>query len=572
MPNNKKKHVDEDVGNSDGPQKSKRRRPLAQLTTNQGVVDGDDDPTKGFNDVDDMLLMDDDLDDCFANVDLQELIMSGMSKPTNNESNNMHENEVSPLCKCDAPSVLKTSDSESNPNRMYYTCAKKKDDEEVNDHACNFFIWKNEVTTILTIQGPNCLCGQPTIQRPRDGSLVWVCSNPDKSTACSFDQDCSVPNSLPLEQHPSSTGSVHCLRGDVEFIVPGAVRSKLQTLFNVPHHTFKAPLKYDNLCVEVAWKVVNNQNLQTYLGQDRTDYKKKKHAAIRFRKEYNTAVTELLKQRPLDHETNEVILLHATAPWNVYPILFEGLDISTARRDGPFGRGLYFSDEGAKVNQYAGWMDKEDSGNNSKHTLYNLHKKLYSSELVQHPGDVCYAFVCRVALGNNLPVDNKDDIPFTDRSESALKTESRYQSVLAKRTKTKERPHREFVIFNSGDVQIEYLIAYKRKKYYCNCGVEANVRDVCVRTANHGRKFLFCGNKTTDEEVTTVQSTKTCDMTLMLPLCDCKRLSSAFVWKRNDEMTRFACGKNYSRCKFKEERKSVSTGRDLWVEYVLSRN
>ena len=112
-----------------------------------------------------------------------------------------------------------------------------------------------------------------------------------------------------------------------------------------------------------------------------------------------------------------------------------GIDASMAK-DGKFGRGIYLTDESAKVNQYAGiGLDAEDRSNCPNNVLSKLHKKLYSPHLVEHPGDVYYAFVCRVALGDNIAVDKKEDIPFANGSRSSLK-DGTYQSVLVKRTRT----------------------------------------------------------------------------------------------------------------------------------------
>ena len=62
---------------------------------------------------------------------------------------------------------------------------------------------------------------------------------------------------------------------------------------------------------------------------------------------------------------------------------------------------MYHFDEGANVNQYTK-IDKKDRGNPDTDKLYKF-KKVFGS-LVEHPTDIFYAFVCRVALNNNLVV------------------------------------------------------------------------------------------------------------------------------------------------------------------------
>ena len=235
--------------------------------------------------------------------------------------------------------------------------------------------------------------------------------------------------------------------------------------------------------------------------------------------------------------------MHATAPENVYPILFEGLDAGLAR-GGLYGRGVYFSDEGAKINQYAS-IDKKDESNNAHHPLQKLHKKLYGG-LVNHPGEVYYAFLCRVALGKNFILSGgKKRIPFKDAKKDSLKNGN--NSLQVRRTNT--QLHREFVVFNSRDVHIEYVVAFKRRRTYCDCGVEGTVRHVVKRTVNNGRPFFFCGS-----------NPERCDVKLMFPLCDCG--SSAWVCYRNDNVTRYSCGK-FNMCRFRREYPSTTKGGDL---------
>ena len=75
--------------------------------------------------------------------------------------------KLSPLCKCDVPSRRLMSKTPSNPDRWFFTCSK---------NTCKMFVWESDVGTVLTVQGPRCRCGQPSVQRyDETASLVWVC-------------------------------------------------------------------------------------------------------------------------------------------------------------------------------------------------------------------------------------------------------------------------------------------------------------------------------------------------------------------------------------------------------------
>ena len=76
---------------------------------------------------------------------------------------------------------------------------------------------------------------------------------------------------------------------------------------------------------------------------------------------------------------------------------------------------------------------------------------------------------------------------------------------------------REFVVFNAEQVFIEYLVAYRRVRRFCDCGVPVLKRTVAKEGINRDRAFHFCGKKVTQE------SSEDCEFKQMLPLCDCNR-------------------------------------------------
>jgi hypothetical protein len=114
---------------------------------------------------------------------------------------------------------------------------------------------------------------------------------------------------------------------------------------------------------------------------------------VDLRPEYAEAMNQLLigeagRLEPLDDSANEVLLLHGTRPEVVASILEKSLDPKLARA-GLFGRGTYFAEHPAKIDQYttvdARWKGGSRSSENK--TIRELHNKLYP-EPSWHPGNV----------------------------------------------------------------------------------------------------------------------------------------------------------------------------------------
>ena len=90
-----------------------------------------------------------------------------------------------------------------------------------------------------------------------------VCANPDTTTACKWTRSCEEDIASQIPPTNPNNGALDATPGDLEFLVPGPDRSKIQKMFSIPprsplqlQHT-GVTLNYDNLEVEVAWKVVN---------------------------------------------------------------------------------------------------------------------------------------------------------------------------------------------------------------------------------------------------------------------------------------------------------------------------
>jgi len=172
-----------------------------------------------------------------------------------------------------------------------------------------------------------------------------------------------------------------------------------------------------------------------------------------------------------DSAVNEKILLHGTKAEIVLSIMANGLNEKFC--GGLFGRGVYLSEDAAKIDQYV-VPDPGPKTDNS--AITGLHEALYGAgKKLAHPGQVCYCFGVRVLLG--LPLYTKDGkfnshIP----GESIWAVEEQelaaipgtvppihYTSLIAEAGPgCKLQRHREFVVFHSDCTILEYLIAYRR--------------------------------------------------------------------------------------------------------------
>ena len=235
-----------------------------------------------------------------------------------------------------------------------------------------------------------------------------------------------------------------------------------------------------------------------------------------------------------------MLLLHGTKPSHLYDILFEGLDPHLSL-DGLFGKGTYLAEDAAKIDQYL-TKDPAWKGNLPDHELHLLHKKLYERG-VKHAGDVFYALVCRVALGEPVVTEDgttgRDGEKIFQKSRSTLKGG---KTSLVAELGDKLRRFREFVIFDPAALSINYLVALKRVRHYCDCGQTAAHRTVVNgRPENFGREILRCPQSAEDGG---------CKFFQMLPQCYCGR-SAEVAEKRNGEKY-YRCGAKRGFCDFKD--------------------
>lgn len=192
---------------------------------------------------------------------------------------------------------------------------------------------------------------------------------------------------------------------------------------------------------------------------------------------------------------NETFMLHGLKKSTLVEVLQKGLNerFAGSNAGALFGAGTYFAQDIEKVDQYTGDADTsyEEPG------LDLLHSKLYPRGATDDPAeDVCYALVCRVALGyiirttnrqkfkdktgtyrdsqNCVAMDGDSVSPDTglvfvnDAARELVKVPEtagrvHYHSLLAETTKGGQiERFREFITFNSARTYPEFVVAYKR--------------------------------------------------------------------------------------------------------------
>ena len=110
-----------------------------------------------------------------------------------------------------------------------------------------------------------------------------------------------------------------------------------------------------------------------------------------------------------DHHTdaarrnvNEAFLLHGLPADTLHKVLTNGLSEKFSGQVGSlFGEGIYFAECIEKADQYAKEAEKYYVERDP------LHAQLYPGGADDHPGDVCYALLCRVAMGYTIRTDRR---------------------------------------------------------------------------------------------------------------------------------------------------------------------
>ena len=151
---------------------------------------------------------------------------------------------------------------------------------------------------------------------------------------------------------------------------------------------------------------------------------------------------------------------------------------SGANAGSMFGEGVYFAEDGAKVDQYTGAGDRSTEALPLRHLLYPV-----GGGPTSVGNGVHYVFVCRVLLGchvrtldGNSSMEHGADLWATKkRRELACipRSDVKYHSLLAELSRDlpgggfqgRLKRFREIVVFH-GETRVypEYLLAYSRER------------------------------------------------------------------------------------------------------------
>lgn len=425
------------------------------------------------------------------------------------------------LCKCGTQRTkLTAGETAKFPGRGFYNC-----------NSCGKFDWADETPTKLFDDkaGPDCKCKKASVQRavkvansPNKGRKFWCCAKGKAPRGCGFfewvDQSMAqstgvTPRSLDYNDADKKRPA---LPGYASYLSDWKKTEVLQRMMEVDPKFMMSYTgsRYDSIEVVGTWKINNNVQQEQF---DAARAKMKRESSkgnddYGIPDTYSVPMNELANT-PLNREAGEVILLHGTSPDNLHSILFEGHKTALANKQGLFGRGIYFAENAAKIDQYSTndeWYQKD--GN-----VGELHDKIYKGCGQMHPRNVRYALACRVLLGEHVTTsdgktrlgDGENVFSTDDRNELASLPDGTTPGSLIAIPGERARYFREFMVYDESQVIVEYLVAYKRVRNLCECGDKCIERTVTVQTENHGRKIHLCPNN------------KRCAFMLMLPLCKC---------------------------------------------------
>jgi serine/threonine protein kinase len=186
---------------------------------------------------------------------------------------------------------------------------------------------------------------------------------------------------------------------------------------------------------------------------------------------------------------NEAFLLHGVPKGTLHKVLTNGLNerFSGGNMGSLFGEGTYLAEDIEKADQYA---DPDTSWDGSGPLKY-LHELLYPRGAADHPGDVCYALICRTSLGYPIRTEaraldangkpTRQCVALDGKEASSTRcvfvTESARELVALPETEERQPIHhhslivekggevhrfREIVMMHGDYIYPEYVVAYRR--------------------------------------------------------------------------------------------------------------
>ena len=424
---------------------------------------------------------------------------------------------MSTLCKCGTVREKQVSGPNAQfPNRPYFLCS-----------SCNAFDWADQAGHFAAEAGPVCRCGKATVQRAvkkegaNKGRKFWSCAS--WPNGCGFFEYQASPQ-IQRPMAASSSPQRPPLPGFASYVSDWAEQQSLQQMIDCDPKLLgygadhSGSTDYDKLELVGSWRITNGQREQSYQAamQRLASNPVPASETLQLPEGY-AAASGRLGGAPLNSLVGEVRLLHGTEPRHLHSILFGGLDPHIAA-NGMFGRGTYFAENAGKNDQYTA----EDVKFQKEGELAELHEKLYKGQQ-QHSERVRYIVVCRVALGRTVrTMDGHTQLSsastplFTDdtRSYLAKRVDGVAPNSLVAETGGRVQRFREFVVFQPDQIMVEYLVAYKRKRALCDCGLPVAERTV-VNGDNRGRACAFCPKDRDDAT--------NCKFVRVFPLCLCNR-------------------------------------------------
>ena len=189
---------------------------------------------------------------------------------------------------------------------------------------------------------------------------------------------------------------------------------------------------------------------------------------------------------------NETFLLHGVPTATLHKILTNGFNerFAGGHKGCLFGEGTYLAEDIEKADQYAGSPDSKWDGHGETHQF--LHELLYPRGAADHPGEVCYALVCRTAMGYTIRTEARAMDPNTGQptrqcvaldgtdassTRAVFVADSARELVALPDTEDRQPIHyhslvvetggevhrfREVVVMHGDYIYPEYVVAYRR--------------------------------------------------------------------------------------------------------------
>ena len=280
------------------------------------------------------------------------------------------------LCPAQMPAARRvTRKAGPNQGRPFWVCAA------TDGKGCKFFAWAGAAPAPLSsaaalpsaLKLPDRIDGQCGGCRAPVAHQTVAASNQRGNAGRRFYQCGACGKFAWLTPAPAAIVPIGPERVGLRyFVVDERSRARLQDLFTVPAGVQLGvgrdyniggggPSDYDDLRVVDAWRILNPEKRKRYeefakqIGAQLSAAGSSSATPVPLRPAHAQAAAALLQEEaarlePLSEGVNEALLLHGTKPEHLYSLLFEGLDPHLAS-EGLFGKGSYFAEDAAKVDQ-----------------------------------------------------------------------------------------------------------------------------------------------------------------------------------------------------------------------------